>query len=41
VRLSWASEHTHVVREAEGVARQGEADANIELQEPTMERVNE
>jgi spermidine/putrescine transport system ATP-binding protein len=41
VRLSWASEHTHVVREAEGAAHQGEADANVQLQEQTLERVND
>jgi spermidine/putrescine transport system ATP-binding protein len=40
VRLTWASEHTHVVREAE-VAAQEEGDANIELNEPTLEKVND
>lgn len=38
VRLTWASEHTHVVREAEGAA-QGVEDADIEYQAPTLERV--
>ena len=38
VRLSWAAEHTHVVREAEGPLEAAESDR--ELQALTMERVN-
>jgi spermidine/putrescine transport system ATP-binding protein len=38
VRLTWASEHTHVVREAEGAAQVGE-EAQTDRQEPTLEKV--
>jgi spermidine/putrescine transport system ATP-binding protein len=38
VRLSWGSEHTHVVRTAEGLRDEGRSDSQLE--QPTMEKVD-